>query len=303
MKKNISNSSIFLICLFLVSCYGSKKTQMNQLIQQADSIQKAEVKIVEDTKQKVEDRLKSEDIDTEIADSIKAKINKFSNDLDSFKNAINFIDSKINTSRWSYVNNKTKIDESFGLIDRYKSKSNYRLRRFTMINESLDIIVNQQHMFDLAAFFGPGKYDIPEDKKVIVEKSFSPLIDSLVKFYNKYGDVDKKATLVILGYADGSGYSPESEIYKSIIEKLNDSTATKEKMNQQLSEWRAINIGNLMELSIEKKIPTYKDIKSIDFLFVEKGKGEEYPSKRITDYKTEDERRRIVLLFWNILPK
>lgn len=303
MKKNISNSSIFLICLFLVSCYGSKKTQMNQLIQQADSIQKAEVKIVEDTKQKVEDRLKSEDIDTEIADSIKAKINKFSNDLDSFKNAINFIDSKINTSRWSYVNNKTKIDESFGLIDRYKSKSNYRLRRFTMINESLDIIVNQQHMFDLAAFFGPGKYDIPEDKKVIVEKSFSPLIDSLVKFYNKYGDVDKKATLVILGYADGSGYSPESEIYKSIIEKLNDSTATKEKMNQQLSEWRAINIGNLMEISIEKKIPTYKDIKSIDFLFVEKGKGEEYPSKRITDYKTEDERRRIVLLFWNILPK
>lgn len=303
MKKNISNSSIFLICLFLVSCYGSKKTQMNQLIQQADSIQKAEVKIVEDTKQKVEDRLKSEDIDTEIADSIKAKINKFSNDLDSFKNAINFIDSKINTSRWSYVNNKTKIDESFGLIDRYKSKSNYRLRRFTMINESLDIIVNQQHMFDLAAFFGPGKYDIPEDKKVIVEKSFSPLIDSLVKFYNKYGDVDKKATLVILGYADGSGYSPESEIYKSIIEKLNDSTATKEKMNQQLSEWRAINIGNLMEISIEKKIPTYKDIKSIDFLFVEKGKGEEYPSKKITDYKTEDERRRIVLLFWNILPK
>jgi len=303
MKKTIYLSSILLICLFLVSCYGSKKAQMNQVIQQADAVQKAESKIVEDTKQKVEDRLKSEDIDSEIADSIKAKIAKYSTELDSFKNAINFIDSKINTSKWSYDNNKLLINESFGLIDRYKSKSNYRLRRFTMINESLDVIVNQQHMFDLAAFFGPGKYDIPEDKKDIAEKSFSPLIDSLVKFYNKYADVDKRATLVILGYADGSGFSVESEIYKTITEKLNDSLATKERMNQKLSEWRAINIGNLMEYSIEKKIPNYKDIKSIDFLFVEKGKGEDFPSKKVTDYKTDDERRRVVLLFWNILPK
>ena len=303
MKKYIHFSSIIFICIFLVSCYGSKKAQMNQVIQQVDAIQKAESKIVEDTKQKVEDRLAAEKIDADIADSIRAKIAKYSSDLDSFKNAINFIDSKINTSKWSYVNNKAQIDESFGLIDRYKSKSNYRLRRFTMINESLDVIVNQQHMFDLAAFFGSGKYDIPEDKKDIAEKSFSPLIDSLVKFYNKYADVDKRATLVILGYADGSGFSPESEIYKTIIEKLSDNTATKEKMNQKLSEWRAINIGNLMEYSIEKKIPNYKSIKAIDFLFVEKGKGEEYPSKLVTDYKTDDDRRRVVLLFWNILPK
>lgn len=303
MKKSIQFSLFFIMCLFLISCYSSKKTQMNQVIQQADAVQKAEAKIVEDTKQKVEDRLQAEKIDTEIADSIKAKIAKYSNDLDSFKNAINFIDTKINTSRWSYVNNKAQIDESFGFIDRYKSKSNYRLRRFTMINESLDVIVNQQHMFDLAAFFGPGKYDIPEDKKEIAEKSFSPLIDSLVKFYNKYADVEKKATLVILGYADGSGFSPESEIYKSIVEKLNDSTATKEKMNQQLSEWRAVNIGNLMEYSLEKKIPNYTNIKAIEFLFVEKGKGEDFPSKKVADYKTDDERRRVVLLFWNILPK
>ena len=303
MKKYINLASILIICLFLVSCYGSKKAQMNQVIQKADAEGKAEEKIVEDVKKKVDDRLNEEKIDAAIADSIKAKIARYSTDLDSFKNAIKFIDSKINTSKWSYTNNKTQIAESFGLIDRYKSNSNYRLRRFTMINESLDVIVNQQHMFDLAAFFGPGKYDIPEDKKDIAEKSFSPLIDSLVKFYNKYADVEKRATLVILGYADGSGFSPESDIYKSIVEKLNDSTATKEKMNQQLSEWRAINIGNLMEYSIEKRIPNYKEIKAIDFLFVEKGKGEEFPSKKVADYKTDDERRRVVLLFWNILPK
>ena len=74
-------------------------------------------------------------------------------------------------------------------------------------------------------------------------------------------------------------------------------------MNQQLSEWRAVNIGNLMEYSLEKKIPNYTNIKAIEFLFVEKGKGEDFPSKKVADYKTDDERRRVVLLFWNILPK
>jgi hypothetical protein len=303
MKKIFSFFTIASIALLAVSCYSGKKAQMNQQVQQADSVQKAETKIVEDTKQKVDDRLKAEVIDAAIADSIKNKIAKYSSDLDSFKNAVSFIDKTINTSRRAYKSNQTKVDSSFGLIDRYKSKSNYRLRRFTMINESLDIIVNQQHMFDLAAFFGPGKYDIPSEKIDVAEKLFSPLVDSLVGFYKKYADVEKRATLVILGYADGSGFNPESDIYKSIMEKLKDSSVTKEKMNQQLSEWRAVSIGDLMEFSIEKKIPNYKDIKQIEFLFIEKGKGEEYPSKLVTDYKVDDERRRVVLLFWNILPK
>jgi hypothetical protein len=303
MKKIFSVVSIVGISMLAVSCYSGKKAQMNQQVQLADSVQKAETKIVEDTKQKVDDRLKAEVIDADIADSIKNKIAKYSSDLDSFKNAVSFIDKTINTSRREYKNNQARVDSSFGLIDRYKSRSNYRLRRFTMINESLDIIVNQQHMFDLAAFFGPGKYDIPSEKKDIAEKLFSPLVDSLVEFYNKYADVEKKAPLVILGYADGSGFNPESDIYKSIMERLKDSSVTKEKMNQQLSEWRAVSIGDLMEFSIDKKIPNYKNIKAIEFLFVEKGKGEEYPSKLVTDYKVDDDRRRVVLLFWNILPK
>lgn len=303
MKKITQLFGLSVCCLLFVSCFSSKKAQINEVLTAANTIVQTDLKTVNDTKLKVEARLKAEVIDAEIADSVNHKIGKYAADLDSFKNAISFISEKINTSRKVYKLNRSKIDSSFGLIDRYKSKANYRIRRFTMINESLDIIVNQQHMFDLAAFFGPGKYEIPLDKRPIAEQLFSPLVDSLVGFYNKYADVEKKATLVILGYADGSGFNPESDIFKTLVEKLNDSTASKERMNQKLSEWRAMNIGNLMEYSIEKKIPNYTNIKSIDFLFVEKGKGEEYPSKLVTDYKADDERRRVVLLFWNILPK
>ncbi len=295
-------AAILMVTLF-TSCFSSKKAQIKKVLALETALELADQKIVDDTKFKVEERLRSEVIDSNIAENIKSKIARYSADIDSFKNAITFIDEKVSTSRRSYVRNRNGIDSSFAMIDRYKSRSNYRLRRFIMINESLDIIVNQQHMFDLAAFFGPGKYEIPDDKKDIAEKSFSPLIDSLVSFYNRYTDVEKKATLVIFGYADGNGFNPESEIYSTLVNLLNDSTASKEKLNQKLSELRAVNIGNLMELSIEKKIPNYKNIKAIDFFFVEKGKGEEYPSKKVTDYKTDDERRRVVLLFWNILPK
>lgn len=301
-KKYYGIFSVVCIALVFSSCFSAKKTRIKETLLQETQLQQADQKIAEDTRAKVEDRLKREAIDSNIADSIQAKISRYSADLDSFKNAIRFIDEN-SSQRKAFRKNRNQIDSSFALMDRYKSRANYRLRRFTMINESLDIIINQQHMFDLAAFFGPGKYEIPSDKQTIAEKSFSPLIDSLVAFYKKYADVDKKATLVIFGYADGNGFNQESEIYTTLVTMLNDSTATKQALNQKLSELRAVNIGNLMELSIEKKIPNYKEIKAIDFLFVQKGKGEEYPSKKVTDYREDDERRRVVLLFWNILPK
>lgn len=283
MKKTRAGIFLFATCLLLSSCFSTKKARIQESLNQATALEKTESKTVEDTRQKVDDRLKAEVIDSEIADSIRFKINKYNTGLDSFKNAIRFISDKINTSGGTYRRNREKIDSSFGLIDRYKSGANYRLRRFIMINESLDVIVNQQHMFDLAAFFGPGKFEIPDDKKEVAEKTFSPLIDSLVKFYNKYADVERKATLVILGYADGSGFNLESDIFSALIAKLNDSTASKEKMNQQLSEWRAVSIGDLMEYSLAKQIPGYAEVKNIDFLFVEKGKGEAYPSKLVTE--------------------
>ncbi len=301
MKKY--NLYIIISLISLSSCFSSKKTQVQEVLNQATSIQQADLKVVEETKTKVEDRLKAEVIDGNIADSIRFKIARYSNELDSFKNAISFIGEKVNTGRRAYKQNQQEIDSSFALIDRYKSRANFRLRRFTMINESLDVIVNQQHIFDLAAFFGPGKYEIPSEKIQVAQQAFSPLIDSLVGFYNKYADVEKRATLVILGYADASGFNPESDIFKSLAGMLNDSLPSKERMNQKLSELRAVKIGDLMELSLEQKIPNYTAIKFIDFLFVEKGKGEEFPSKLVTDYKTDDERRRVVLLFWNILPK
>ena len=37
--------------------------------------------------------------------------------------------------------------------------------------------------------------------------------------------------------------------------------------------------------------------------FFKNGKGEEYPNKKIKNYMLDDERRRIVIIYWNALPK
>jgi hypothetical protein len=39
-----------------------------------------------------------------------------------------------------------------------------------------------------------------------------------------------------------------------------------------------------------------------NILFFYEGKGEALPNPKITDYKTDDPRRRVVLLFWSVFP-
>ena len=73
------------------------------------------------------------------------------------------------------------------LLDSLQKQSDVyasRLALYFMIKDGLNVADFKQ--FDLAAFFGPGKYLIPEDKVDIAALSFTPLIDSLMLFSNKY---------------------------------------------------------------------------------------------------------------------
>jgi len=40
-----------------------------------------------------------------------------------------------------------------------------------------------------------------------------------------------------------------------------------------------------------------------NFNYYAEGKGEELPKGKITDYKVNDERRRVVLIYWTVLPE
>jgi len=302
LHKNlfITAFCVFPLAVLLPACTGSKRAAVSKEITTAKALSSSESAMLEKLKQANSEKFIQEKTDSTIYSNINLKLVEYSNQLDSFDIYIRLIDSLIRSNK-IFRKNKKDISQQLVYVKNYSNNSPQRLRRFTMIDDGLSIA--QQYLFNLAAFFGPGKYQIHEEKKGEAAITFSPILDSISSFYKKYNDVSKFATIRILGFADGMGFNMDSETAKNLLLLLNDSLATKEQLNGKLSELRARNIANLLDNILSTKIDNYKDIQHLEFLFFETGKGEAYPSKKITDYQVNDERRRVVLLFWSILPK
>jgi outer membrane protein OmpA-like peptidoglycan-associated protein len=303
MKKKypiLLSLSATLLFISFSSCTTSKRASLAKLVTASKKIEAVDKEKITTTFNKKEEKKVEENIDSTINANVSTKLNQYKKELDSFSKAISFIEANIKSGKL-FRKNKNEIQAQVKKLENYTKNNNLKLRRFEMIENGLTI--SQQYLFNLAAFFGPGKYQIPTEKIKEAEQSFSPILDSLANFYNKYKDVERQATLIVLGFADGTGFNKESETYKTLTSLLNDSLASKEAVNQKLSQLRAKNIANIMELMLDERIPNYKNIQQLDFLFLETGKGEEYPSKKNINYSIDDERRRVVLLFWSILPK
>ncbi len=290
---------IILLSTAFLSCLAPKKAMMRKLALDAKEVQQTEKKEILQIETEKNKKLESGDIDSIINANINNTLARYSRQQDSVLANIMFLEQAAG-SRKNYKKSLGGLQAKQTSLRDYIASCAIRLRRYTLIDDGLNVA--KQHEFDLGAFFGPGKYKIPEDKIDIAYTSFSPIIDSLIKFYGQYNDVDKVATLIILGFADGQSFNTESDEYKEIAALVKTDQYVKELYNQKLSELRAESLGNTIEAILKKRIKGY-DEKNPDFLFAEKGKGEQYPSKKITDYRDDDERRRVVLFYWNILPK
>jgi outer membrane protein OmpA-like peptidoglycan-associated protein len=306
MKHLLSGKKLIwlfaITALLAQSCSGSKKARatLAKKVTAAKNTQQSDAAKLEAMRIMKEEKAAAEKIDSTANANVTAKIDGYKSKLDSFSIAMAFIDSTIKSGKL-FRKNKAEIKLQLKIVDSYTGDAGLRLQRFTMIDEGLNIA--QQYLFNLGAYFGGGKYEIPADKLEQAQQTFAPILDSIASFYNRYAGVERFATITVLGYADATGFNKEGQTYKTLITLLKDSAATKEMINQKVSALRAKNMADIMELILSKKIPNYTSLQKLDFLFFEIGKGEEYPSKKISDYTVNDERRRVVLLFWNILPK
>ncbi len=301
MKKfyqQIKYVAVIVIAAFIIaSCSSSKRAALAKVVAAAKTAQQNDAAMLEVMQQKKAEKIEEEKVDAAIAEKINNRLTGYKTQLDSFSTAVNFIDASIKSGK-IYRKSKSQIKIQLKLLQNYTSNANLRLRRFKMIDEGLDIA--DKKLYKLAAFFGGGKYEIPAEKFELAAQAFAPVLDSVANFYNNYNDVERMATITVLGFADGTGFNKEGETYKKLQALLNDSAATKEMMNMKVSELRAKTIADLLEVVLAKKITGYKEI---DFEYLENGRGEAFPSKKVNDYLVDDERRRVVLLFWSILPK
>lgn len=174
-----------------------------------------------------------------------------------------------------------------------------RLTIYMMIEDGLSVA--DYHLFDLAAFFGPGKHIIPDDKIEFAQSSFAPIVDSLIIFSHKYSSKPRTASLLILGFADGTGFS-EGPLYDTLKTLIGKADVTKEELNQKLSELRAQELIKHLTEIYKKKKQDFPGSKEMRVEYIGQGKGESYPLPTIKDYMVDDSRRRIVLCYWVVLP-
>jgi hypothetical protein len=157
--------------------------------------------------------------------------------------------------------------------------------------------------FETATFFPTGTYAIPAEKMDEAKKSIEPIVQRIIKFFGDHPKQRFVAVIVCYGFSDETGVSKESSLYPSLLAKMNKTNPTRQEMNSKLSELRAKNIANLLVDLIkvnEGLVPNPKLI-NYDIKWMGKGEALPYPEK-ITDYKPDDKRRRMVSLIWNVLP-
>lgn len=306
MTKRISYLFRLLIVLFVTvqlgSCMCSKRAQVKKLIARTNLMIREESASIATLGKKKDSALSEERIDSTINNRIAAKLAALMMPLDSATAETGYLSELLkNRKEFRKQYKNTALAKVTSLEDFYK-KRNVRLYKVHVINKAIDI--SDKNQFELGAFFGPGKYIIPNESYPQAITVFSPIIDSVIKFVNMYDSLPGTATIVINGYADGTGFGKGSELEKVLLGYLNAETAPKEELNRAVSELRAKQIVNLFtENVLVNKWKIFNNPQNISMDFFGYGQGETFPTKSINDYIANDPRRRIVLIYWIVLPK
>jgi hypothetical protein len=291
----------FVVVLSLLSCVSNGKIAdaKNKLNGIKDQMQK-ETAQINGIKAEANDKLLANRIDSNILLRIQNRLHKSSTHLDSAGAQAARLDAMLSNLKTAKRNYKKMIIPALDSLQMQSNQYAQRLGLYLMMQEGLNVA--DFKLFDLAAFFGPGKYIIPEDKIDIAAQSFSPVIDSLMLFSNKYSQYSRTATLIILGFADATGYTPGSPLYYTLLDELGKPEATKEELNQKISELRSKELIKQLTNLYLKKASGFTNADKLHIEYLGQGKGEKLPQPSIKDYKEDDERRRIVLCYWVVLP-
>lgn len=238
-------------------------------------------------------------IESTIKSLIDNKLGQYSQMIDSIKNVIHGIETMMDDKKAFRKNYKEVVIPTLDSLKNSNSQFADRLKIYLMIEDGLNIA--DYHLFELAAFFGPGVFNIPEDKTELAHTLFSPIVDSLKIFSNKYADVSRTASILVLGFADGTGFS-EGPLQDTLSTLIGNSSATKEQLNQKLSELRAEELINQLRAIFLNKAGEFSNTEKLNVKYFGTGKGEAFPLPTIKNYQVDDDRRRIVLCYWVVLP-
>ncbi len=167
------------------------------------------------------------------------------------------------------------------------------------LNES-KIDVRNFNSYKSISLFPKGQFLIEDGIRPLAIKTFSPLVDSIIGRAKQQASHSLIVQILIYGYTDGVRISDQSPLYQTLRPYMKKIPMTSENINLHLSYLRANEIGKIISEIVDQR---KSDLDSFDKVFiqiVQEGKGEELPDAK-KKYETNDERRRVVKIFWRVM--
>jgi outer membrane protein OmpA-like peptidoglycan-associated protein len=164
-----------------------------------------------------------------------------------------------------------------------------------LVNRNLVIKLDQDIIFE------SGKYLVSPDVAGKLETLFQPAADEINAFIKKYPDYPLSVVINANGFADATSIAEGTGLYKDIKARLKSGASGSKEMNREISRLRAEDVMNYFRKFFTARFSTGKHIRNIVYVF--DGKGEEFPNPKISDYRMDDARRRVVLLYWSVFPE
>ncbi len=279
--------------IFLVSCSSTQKIANGKkdLASQTSQLSQYD-KQLDDLATKVKQKEQQNEMDDTAATRIRkfigasqAEINKL-----NAQNAILLGETSVDRGNWADLKQQLRLSQKLAetMADRIEMISD-------LVNRDLVIKLDQDIIFE------SGKYLVSPDVAGKLETLFQPAADQINAFIKKYPDYPLSVVINANGFADATSIAEGTALYKDIKARLKSGASGSKEMNREISRLRAEDVMNYFRKFFAAKFTPGKHIRNIVYVF--DGKGEELPNPKLNDYRTDDARRRVVLLYWSVFPE
>ncbi len=285
---------IIVTCFFLFSCVSQKKVTGNKKdLTVVDSFLLHQSKLLKDLNEYRRNKYEQNEMDDSSSTRIEKYINKTTTEIDTLigGNSILIGQTIVNKDDWKRL--LKTLSSSRMSSKKISDKVNFLT---DLINQNTVVKIDQDVLFEA------GRYVIAPATAAAIGKIFEPAALEIDRFTKKYPDFPLALVITAKGYADATAISEGSSLYKELKERLKLSVTEPDnkELNKELSRARAKEVIELFEkFAAARAGGSY--LKNVLYLY--EGKGEALPNPKITDYKVDDARRRVVYLFWSVFPE
>jgi len=283
------------ILIAFVSCVTQKKVvSIKKELAVIDSQLQQYGKTLKDQEVQLLNKQRQNEMDDTTSSRIQTFIGKTNAEIDTLvnQNSILIGNVVVNKKDWE------KLQKSFV----FSEKTSTSLKNKVLLISDL-ISSNTVVKIDQDVFFKTGQYAVASSVAEKISSFFEPAAKEIDKFTKKYPEFTLSLVITAKGYADATTIGEGSLLYRDLKErlKLSGKEPDSKELNKELSRARAEAVKNLFINFAAAQSDNKIFLRKV--LYLHEGKGEVLPDPKITDYKPDDPRRRVVLLFWSVFPE